>query len=119
VEQVLAEVRRGAVELLSSEALDDELRRIPSMERRVEAQTTLSVALTSIEIDQAIALRAQNLVGLGYGSFDALHLAAAESANADVLLTTDDRFLKRAARKLGNPRIRVQNPISWIEEQGL
>ena len=34
---------------------------------------------------------------------DALHLAAAESGRADVLLTTDDRLLKRTARKLGNP----------------
>jgi len=119
VEQVLMGVRRGTVELFSSEALDDEVRRNPSMERRVEAQTTLSLAVTSIKIDEAIALRAQNLIGLGYGPFDALHLAAAESAGADVLLTTDDRLLKRTARKLGNPRIPVQNPLSWIKEQGL
>lgn len=119
VEQVLVGVRRGTVELLSSEALDDEVRRNPSMDRRVEAQTTLSLAVTSIKIDEDIALRAQSLVGLGYGPFDALHLAVAESAAADVLLTTDDRFLKRTARKLGNPRIPVQNPLSWIKEQGL
>jgi predicted nucleic acid-binding protein len=119
VEQVLAGVRRGTFELLSSEALDDEVRRNPSMDRLVEAQTTLSLAATSTKIDEAIALRAQSLVGLGYGPFDALHLAAAESAAADVLLTTDDRFLKRTARKLGNPRIPVRNPLSWIKEQGL
>lgn len=119
VEQVLVGVRRGTVELLSSEALDDEVRRNPAMDRRVEAQTTLSLAVTSIKIDEDIALRAQSLVGLGYGPFDALHLAAAESAGADVLLTTDDRFLKRTARKLGNPRIPVRNPLSWIKEQGL
>ena len=75
--------------------------------------------MTSIEIDAAIALGAQNLVGLGYGPFDALHLAAAESGGANVLLTTDDRLLKRIARKLGNPRIPVRNPLSWIKEQGL
>lgn len=119
LEQVLVGVRRGTVELLSSEALDDEVRRNPSIERRVEAQTTLSSAVTRIEIDEAIALRAQSLVGLGYGPFDALHLAAAESAGADVVLTTDDRLLRRTARKLGNPRISVRNPVSWIKEQGL
>ena len=119
LEQILAGVRRGTVELLSSEALDDEVRRNPSTERRVEAQTTLSLAVTSIEIDEAIAVRARNLVGLGYGPFDALHLAAAESVGADVLLTTDDRLLKRTARRLGNPRIPVRNPLSWIKEQGL
>ena len=119
MEQVLAAVRRGAVELLSSEALEDEVRCNPAVERRVEAQTTLSLAVINIGVDDAIAFRAQSLVGLGYGPFDALHLAAAESAGADVLLTTDDRLLKRTARKLGNPRIPVQNPLSWIKEQGL
>lgn len=89
------------------------------MERRVEAQTILSLAVTRIEIDEAAALRAGNLVGLGYGPLDALHLAAAESTGADVLLTTDDRLLKRMARRLGNPRIPVRNPLSWIKEQGL
>ena len=118
VEQVLAGVRRGVVELLSSEALEDEVRRNPSQERRREAQTTLTLAVTSIEIDEVITLRSRSLVRLGYGPFDALHLAAAESAGADVLLTTDDRLLKRTVRKLGNPRIPVRNPVSWMKEQG-
>lgn len=102
VEQVLAGVRRGrgSVELLSSEALEDEVRRNPSHDRRREAQATLALAVTSIEIDGLIAHRAQILVRLGYSPFDALHLAAAESGGADLLLTTDDRLLKRHALEL-------------------
>lgn len=119
IERLLAGVRRGAVELVSSEVLEEEVRRNPSMERRVEAQTLLSLAETRIEVDGKIALRAQTLAGLGYGPFDALHLAAAESVSADALLTTDDRLLKRAASKSGSPQIRVRNPVSWIKEQGL
>ena len=119
VEQVLAGVRRGVVELLSSEAVEDEVRRNPSFERRREAQTTLALAVMTIEIDELVVPRAQALVALGYGPFDALHLAAAEAAGADVLLTTDDRLLKRSARNLGNPRIPVRNPLSWIKKQGL
>jgi predicted nucleic acid-binding protein len=119
VEKVLAAVRRGAVQLVSSEALEDEVCGNPSMERRVEAQTTLALAVTRFEIDDAVALRAKKLVGLGYRPVDALHLAAAESVGADVLLTTDERLLKRSARRLGNPRIPVRNPPSWIKEQGL
>lgn len=57
-------------------------------------------------------MRAMVLAGLGYGPFDALHVAIAESAGVDALLTTDDRMLKRTGRKLGNPRIRVENPVS-------
>jgi hypothetical protein len=119
IERLLARVRHGTLELVSSEALDDEIRRNPSMERRMEAETLLSMAETRIEIDDGIALRAKGLVGLGYGPFDALHIAAAEAADADALLTADDRLLRRTARKLGDPRIRVENPVSWIKEQGL
>lgn len=118
VEQILAGIGRGTVELISSEALEDEVRHNPSIERRVKL-TILSLATTTIEIDGAAFLRAQALVGLGYDPFDALHIAAAESMGADVLLTTDGRLLKRTARNLGNFRIPVRNPLSWIKEQGL
>jgi predicted nucleic acid-binding protein len=119
VEKLLSGVRRGTVELVSNEALEDEVRRNPSMERRAEAQTLLSLAVVRIEIDDLIVLRAQGLAALGYGPFDALHVASAESARADAFLTSDDRVVKRAARKLGSPQIPVQNPLSWIKEQGL
>lgn len=119
IERLLAGVRQGTVDLISSEAVEDEVRRNPSMERRGEAETLLSLAVTRIEIDDGIAHRAEGLVGVGYGPFDALHVAAAESGGVDALLTTDDRLLRRTSRKLGNPRIRVENPVSWIKEQGL
>ena len=60
--------------------------------------------------------RAKFLNSLGYGEFDALHLAIAERANADLLLTTDDRFLRQAARGLGNPSVRVANPLDYTEK---
>jgi predicted nucleic acid-binding protein len=47
------------------------------------------------------------LEALGYGALDALHLASAEQALVDVLLTTDDRFIRQAERRLGKPTIRV------------
>ncbi|MBI2688043.1 MAG: PIN domain-containing protein [Acidobacteria bacterium] len=119
VEKILAGVRRSTLELISSEALEDEVRRNPSLERRVEAETLLSLAVTRIEIDDATILRARHVVRLGYGPLDALHVAAAEAAGADVMLTTDDRLLKRTASKTGNPRVSVQNPLSWIKEQGV
>jgi hypothetical protein len=56
------------------------------------------------------------LEALGYGAFDALHLACAEQATVDVLLTTDDRFIKQVARRLGKPTIRVLNPVNWMQE---
>jgi predicted nucleic acid-binding protein len=53
---------------------------------------------------------------LGYGAFDALQFACAEQAAVDVLLTTDDRFIKQVGRRLGKPTIRVLNPVNWVQE---
>ena len=116
VEHILALIHRGEIEMISSEVLEDEARRTPILERRLEVETLLSFAALTIEVDAVVAQRARELNALGYGLFDALHLAAAEAADADVLLSTDDRFLRRAARGLGNPGVAVQNPVSWIKE---
>jgi predicted nucleic acid-binding protein len=117
VERVLSLVRRGLVELISSEALRDEVRRNPSDERRLEGEALVSLAKTTVEVDAGVARRARELASAGYGAYDALHLAAAEYGQADVLLSTDDRFMKRAERGDGQPRIRVRNPLSWVQEQ--
>jgi predicted nucleic acid-binding protein len=55
----------------------------------------------------AAEIRGRSLHDLGYGLFDALHLACAKEAAVDALLTTDDRFLRKALRGIGNPAVRV------------
>ncbi|NUN98656.1 MAG: hypothetical protein HUU16_21075 [Candidatus Omnitrophica bacterium] len=61
--------------------------------------------------------RAEILEGLGFKAADAVHIAAAESAAADVLLTCDDRMLSRARRLKRQLGVRVENPVDWIREQ--
>ena len=117
MEKVLAGVQRGIVALISSEALWEEVRRNPRMERRIEAEAILSLAASIVEIDTSIAFRARSLVALGYGPFDALHVGAAEAAGVDVMMTTDDRLIRRVGRAVGQPRIPVLNPLSWLEER--
>ena len=75
------------------------------------------LATNTIPLDSQIIQRAEELEAIGYGAFDALHLSTAEAGNADVLLTTDDRFIKRAARAAGSPRVRVLNPVESLREQ--
>src|ERR1700694_5803636 len=58
-------------------------------------------------------------IGPAVGAFDALHLSSAEFGDANVLLTTDDRFIKRAARGVGSPRVRVVNPVTWVRESAV
>jgi len=53
---------------------------------------------------------------MGFKPFDALHLACAESVFAEVLLTTDDKFLNKAKKNKNKLRFKVENPVIWLME---
>ena len=64
----------------------------------------------------AIFARGAALEGLGLKPADALHVAAAEEAGADVLLSCDDRFCRTAQRHAKQLRVMVRNPLDWFDE---
>ena len=117
VERILRLLRDGVIEWLSSTVLKIETSNNPDAERRQEVEVLLSLATDTIPLDDQIIRRATELEIAGYGAFDALHLSSAEAGMADVLLTTDDRFIRRADRTVGSPRVRVLNPVEWLREQ--
>ena len=119
VEQILRLLRAKAFEWLSNAALNAETSKNPDEERRSEVEVLLLLATKTISIDGQIIQRATELEAHGYGGFDALHLSAAEAGRADILLTTDDRFIKKAGRAVGSPRVRVLNPVEWLLELGV
>jgi predicted nucleic acid-binding protein len=119
VEGILRLVRENAIDWLSSTALRAETSHNPDAERRYEVEVLLALATNTIPLDSQIIERAKELEAVGYGAFDALHLSTAEAGNAEVLRTTDDRFINRAARSVGSPRVRVLNPVEWIKEHGV
>ena len=57
IEQIVAKVRLGIAEMISSEAIDDEVRRTPSMEQRIAAETLVSLASSSFEVNASIERR--------------------------------------------------------------
>ena len=113
IERILGFVREGRYFWLSSDVLIDEIERGPQVERKNENRALLTLSSELIQADTHVFDRAIQLQAVGYGAFDALHLASAEVGGADVLLTTDDKFLKRASRDEGGPQVPVRNPISW------
>jgi predicted nucleic acid-binding protein len=117
VEQILRMLRAKTVEWRSSTVLKAETSSNPDLDRKYEVEVLLSLATDTIPLDSRIIQRAMDLEAAGYGAFDALHLSSAEAGMAESLLTTDDRFIKRAARGVGSPRVRVLNPVEWLREQ--
>ncbi len=117
VELIFRWMQVGAVQWISSQALVEEIHKNPQPDRRAEDAALLGFASQTVELTDEVVARAKELQTVGYTPFDALHLACAESARADVLLTTDDRFIKRASRGDGLPRVDVRNPLSWSQEQ--
>ncbi|MBS1815390.1 MAG: PIN domain-containing protein [Acidobacteria bacterium] len=115
VAEILTFVRSGQLQWIGSEPLEVKLRRNPDLNRREQILALLHHTSYIVPGDEAAALRTRALVTSGYGSFDALHLACAESAEVLALLTTDDRFIRLAERGAGTPKISVVNPIQWLE----
>jgi hypothetical protein len=60
--------------------------------------------------------RGKVLETLGFGAFDGLHIACAESAGAEVFLTTDDSLRLRALREASKLNVHVENPAKWYAE---
>ncbi|MDF2439947.1 MAG: hypothetical protein JWN98_931 [Abditibacteriota bacterium] len=86
--------------------------------RRYRVQLLLGAVGEQMSIGPEIESRAEDLEMQGIHAFDALHLAAAESAGVDIFLTTDDRLL-RVAKRLsdsGQLAMPVANPLSWLQE---
>jgi predicted nucleic acid-binding protein len=116
VEEFLALAVQGKLRWVISEALAAEIANNPDPAMRTEVLQLLSLSAESILLSDSAFQRAEALERLGYGAFDALHLAGAEQAKVDSLLTTDDRFIRRVRRGLGNPVIPVENPVKWRRE---
>ena len=61
----------------------------------------------------AVDFRAADFAQHNIKGYDALHIAAAELARADYLLTTDQRLLTRANRAGSAIQVTLLNPINW------
>ncbi len=113
---ILARIEKGEWDWIGSEVLMDEIEQTPDTQKLSRARLLSDFIKQSVEIDDAVAERAEKLQKEGFKVFDSLHIACAESAKADVFLSTDDRLLKLAKRISNRLHIRVVNPLAWVEE---
>jgi predicted nucleic acid-binding protein len=103
----------GGYMIVGSRAVTAEMGNNPNVVKRDKSEMLYRGTIVGeVRISAQVIARAQELESKGLRPMDARHLAAAEAARADYLLTTDLRFIK----KCGKPNIttvRVINPLDF------
>lgn len=116
VARLMAAWQRGAVEILRSSAHDLENSFNTNESRARAVAETMAKAGPAVVTPRSVIERAEALAVLGLGVYDALHLAWAEFLRADVLVTTDDRFRRRAASRAVASSVRTIGPVELLSE---
>lgn len=117
VEVILEYFDIGYWQWIISSVNTDEIDRITEPMKYAKVKTLLSSAHQIVWVSEAEIARGEQLEALGFERLDALHLACAESGNADIFLTTDDSLLKIAQRANTRLRVRVEYPDTWLKEE--
>ena len=115
VEMILKNFSTGNWSWIVSGALTLEVDNNRDMNQRNEMKYQMADAYINVSISEIERARGRDLEKLGFKQLDALHLACAESGNADVFLTTDDRLLRRAKRLSSKLHVQVENPYEWLQ----
>ncbi|TFH13210.1 MAG: PIN domain-containing protein [Lentisphaerales bacterium] len=116
VETILGHVDAGQWQWVGSSVVDFEIGRSSDLDRRARVGRLAQGATETVVPSAKEQKRAKDLCALGFSAVDGLHLACAEAAGVDVLLTTDDKMLRISARNAKQLQVRVENPLVWLEE---
>ena len=111
---ILAAVEDGVLEWVGSEYLDFEIGQDPDRERVRRVTGLLSLVGPRVEMSDPVVERARALERFGLRGLDALHIASAEAGEADLLVTTDDRMIRRAARAGSKVRVQLVGPVEAL-----
>jgi len=103
----------GGYSIIGSATVIFEIRQIKNDEKRAAAEEVYnSTGADDTPLSEQSRARAQELRLKGLKFMDAAHLAAAEAADADYLLTVDKGFIKKCSRQ-NITKVKVINPIDF------
>ena len=100
-----------------SDVLLDEVDQNSNLGVRFQIKSWMTLAHQTVSVGANESKRGVQLEALGFKRRDALHLACAESAGADIILTTDDKLLRRAKRFQLQLHTQVENPYIWLQSE--
>ena len=116
VKSILRLIGTGKWVGIGGEAVDFEIRKMTDPDRFLEVAALAATLSEGVTVEEADRQRALVLESLGFKAMDAVHLACAEKGRVDVFLTADDALLRKAAKHAGALRVRVANPLAWVQE---
>lgn len=111
---ILGHCEQREWELIGSSILDIEINKTTNEYKKQKVQSLYGIAKSKIKVDDEVKKRAIEIQKHGIKSFDSLHVALAEKAKADVMLTTDDK-LEKISQKI-DLKTKVCNPVNWLME---
>lgn len=117
-EVILTILQRGQVgiyTIVGSDILELEMDRMHDPIKKQKVKELYRTAKVSVNYTGRMKERSQEIMKKSrIRTFDSLHIAAAENAKADIMLTTDDKLEKMAERL--ELKVRVMNPLKFAWE---
>lgn len=115
---ILELVEQGVFELYGSDILAKEILDTPNCVKRQQLALIYGLCSHEVSVDAEIADRSLLIQRQSNIRFkDSLHLACAEYAHVDVLLTVDKKFMNNAKRI--QAFVKVMTPTEWLLEVNL
>ncbi len=113
IEGILRSCQSGVYELVGSSTLSFEISRINDLDKREQVIRLYSSITSYVNVDDDIESRAKDIRSQSnIRTYDSYHVALAERANADVMITTDVKLEKMASRLKLN--VKVINPVRFM-----
>ena len=104
---------KGGYVIIGGFAVIAEIRKIPDDElRRAAERQYKQIIFDEVELSAQIITRAVSLNLMGLGKMDSFHLAAAEAAGAVILITTDEKFIRKCQNR-NLTAVKVINPMDF------
>ena len=116
VATILNQIDRGKWIWIGSQALWIEINRMKDNDRKVKVLKLFAGVSRMVSISKDAEERGRQLMSLGIKAMDAVHVACAECAKADMFLTTDDRLENMYRRYSKKIKVRIANPLDWLAE---
>lgn len=113
---ILNHSRTAGWSVIGSDAIDYEISKMPDNDKRLMVRILSTMHDAHVKADAGVEKRALELKSMGLRPLDALHVACAEKAKAEIFLTTDDNLLSKALKSKRTLKVKVVNPLRWVME---